>query len=339
MTSLPTAAVNGPVTANTPSPFAKFTRLYAQIDSDYGRIQLGNLYGPQVMQIEGVWSVFYGGYESLDRIYNPYNFLSQLSLLPKGVYTSISGSMNYFNSVGGVSTDPARSNKIVYESPSFGGFKLSAMFSPRVDEVGSTFSYTNNAIATPSASRVQNSWFIVPSFKRKLGNVELSLMGSYGQGTAVTSDGSAHEADTHQDPKLWNVSGGIKSMGFELGGAYSNTGTSLLSKDQINAKMDAGSGWNVAAAYNFSKAKIGVAYMSTRVGVADKDFVGLNAWTVYADYKLADGVKILISENYITGQQATTDAGAVNLGTTLDVLKTAGDTAANVLFIGLDIKF
>jgi predicted porin len=223
--------------------------------------------------------------------------------------------------------DPTRENKIVYESPSFGGFKLSGAFTPRLDEVGSSFVYSAIS-ATPAGPRVQNSWFIVPSFNRKFGDMSIGLMGSYGQGTAVKEDGSKPETDTLEDPKLWNVSADLQFKGFQIAGAYSNSGTSLLDKTEIDAKKDAGYGWNAVAAYNFDHAKIAVAYMKTSVTVADSDTADVDVFTAYADYKLADGVKILISENYLTGTQSK-------------VAKAAKfeDTASNVVYIGFDVRF
>lgn len=175
----------------------------------------------------------------------------------------------------------------------------------------------------------------------KFGDVEIDLMGSYGQGTVVDSNGKALASeDLSQNPKLWNISGTIRAKGFEVGGMYVDSGTSLLTKTSIDKKMDAGSGWNAAVAYNFEKSKVGLMYMATKKAVADSDSVGINCFTAYADYQLADGVKVLISENYLTGTQATTENGAKNAGwTDLADAKAKGDTAANVVFLGFDVKF
>ena len=113
-----------------------------------------------------------------------------------------------------------------------------------------------------------------------------------------------------------------------------------MNSRSIDNKMDAGSGWNAAVAYNFEKSKVGLMYMATKKAVADSDSVGINCFTAYADYQLADGVKVLISENYLTGNQATTETGAKAAGwTDLAAAKAKGDTAANVVFLGFDIKF
>lgn len=326
---------------NKLKPYPIFTRLYGQAEGSFGKIQFGNLFGSQATSLKGGFDIFYGGYEGLDRTYNP--IFNGMFEAPKGGYLTAAsgGSTTYF----APSADPLRAHKLIYSTPSFAGFQLTGVFTPRHDEAGSTFNYEQknmNGVIGNTANRVQNSWFVVPTFKKKFGDVEIDLMGSYGQGTVVDSAGKALASeDASQNPKLWNVSGTIRAKGFEVGGMYTSSGTSMLSKEEIDTKkMDSGSGWNAAVAYNFEKSKVGLMYMATKKAVADSDSVGINCFTAYADYKLADGVKVLISENYLTGTQATTANGAVNAGwANLDAAKARGDTAANVVFLGFDVKF
>ncbi len=324
---------------NSLGSYPIFSRLYGQAEGAFGKLLFGNMFSAQATFLRGGFDIFYGGYEGLDRTFNP--VFNKMFQTPVGAYTAASGgaSTTYFMPF----ADPMRATKLVYSTPSFAGFQLTGVFTPRHDETGNTFNYDSKNMNGNPLGRVQNSWFVVPTFKKKFGDVEVSLMGSYGQGTVVDSNGKALASeDLAQNPKLWNVSGTIRAKGFEVGGAYTTNGTSLLTKAQIDAKQDSGSGWNAAVAYNFEKSKIGLMYMATKRALTDSDSVGINCFTAYADYKLADGVKVLISENYLTGNQATTDAGALvagGVGTTAASLKTIGDTAANVVFLGFDVRF
>ena len=330
-------------TTTTPTALVKISRLYAKIESDYGQIQFGNYWGPQLQQMKGIWDVFDFGYESLDRIDSPIALLGS-ALTPAGYYSIANGDGNEFNSPIGI-VDPLRANKISYESPSFSGFKLSAVLTPRVDQTGNIFPYSSSpAVTTSKAPRVQNSWFLVPSFHHKSGDFELGVVASYGQGTAVNSDGSKPAANTFQNPQLWNISADVKFGGFELAGAYLNSGTSLLSQAQINNNQNAGWSWNGVAAYRFPKSKLALAWEQTNVGWASDDNATLNVFTAYADYKLADGVMILISNNYVMGSQITTQAGLSNLNTTLgksyaNIAALGSNTTANVLYLGFNIRF
>lgn len=331
----PTTSKVTPVLA--PQPLPIFNRLFGMIEHEnLGTITFGNTWGPQYTQQEGGFEILTipGGLEGFDRPNNPYNNLARIP----GSYGSVSGSASLF-----AVADPIRNTKLVYASPSLGGLKLSGAFAPRLDETGSTFAYTNDTIGNPNAARYQNSWMIVPSFKRSFGDFKIGLVGTYGGASYVKGDGSSETGDAaHQDARLWNISGGIKAMGFELGGQYTNSGVSGLTKNQSDTlKMDSGTGWNVAAAYNFfKKAKVGVMYMQTSRTLSDSDAAKVSCLTIYGDYKIAPGVKVLISENYMTGTAATKDASAVNL---LGAGKTAADlgadTNSNVVFVGLDIVF
>lgn len=157
---------------NSNASFPIFTRLYGQVEGGFGKLQFGNLFGSQATSLKGGFGIFYGGYEGLDRTYNP--IVNGMFEVPKGGYTTASGggSTTYFTPV----ADPLRANKIIYSTPSFAGFQLTGVFTPRLDETGSTFNYhqTNmNGVIGNSANRVQNSWFVVPTFTKNLAMLKL----------------------------------------------------------------------------------------------------------------------------------------------------------------------
>lgn len=305
------------------------TRLHATISHEkIGKINVGNNYGLQVLSQKGHQDILNGA-EGFDRTNQPQKYVT----LSDGSYKG--DTLSYFDTA-----DSGRAQKISISTASFAGFSLGATFTPRNDIVGSNTDYPLSV----DKAGVKNMWFIVPTFDQKFGDFKVGVMGAFGMGTAVDKDGKAYATGSEkEDPKMWHASTTLSYMGFDIGGGYTDAGTSLLTKAQTDLKMSQGKGWHVAGGYTYGSFRLAVEYMATSKawGGTDDDKVSADCFTGYLGYTVTPGVTLYLSENYVTSTAAKAgSAGAKaitdNLGTNT---KNQKDAKGNVFFVGMDIQF
>jgi len=319
------------MTSLSPATFSPtITRLYATIGHEkIGKIIIGNNYGLTYLSQKAHQDIT-GGIEGFDRNNLPTYYVG----LPTGSYGANStNTISLFDQ----DVDPRRNQKISIVTAKFAGLSLGATFVPLVgpssNETGGNLIY-NNVINGASS---KNMWFIVPTFDQKFGDFAIGLMGSYGQATAL--NGAGLLAPTLDNPQLWSLSTTLSYRGFDIGGAYSNSGTSLLNAVQKAAGMAKGTGWVAAAGYTIDSFRLALEYMSTSKAwdSTTNGLVSAYCFTAYAGYTVVPGVTFYLSNNYVAGTNATSTLAKANL--LAADLTSGSDQSGNILFIGMDLSF
>ncbi len=188
-------------------------------------------------------------------------------------------SANYtpgFNGANGNDNLTRADNSILYETPSFGGFKVAAMVglgNSKTDEDSTTLgniyavqaTYRSGALATGITWTLQNlnGGTYVPALKNRTKNNIISAGGSYDFNVTKLYLNVAYKTsgdEKNSDPDLWIFGGSLKTPMF---GGHLLNGFHYL----VNNTRDNANAWNISARFDYPLSKrtsvyAGAAYLN-----------------------------------------------------------------------------
>ena len=211
-------------------------------------------------------------------------------------------------------------NKIAYYSPSFSGVSFGASYTPKNGSEGKT-------VAATSTDSIEKQIDAIISYNGSFDDVTVGLDAGYSAGKRET-EGSV--AASSENLKAYHVGGVVSVAGFSVAAGYSKHGDSGALKTNVTGAEK--SAYNLGVAYNINGVNVSAVYTSGKAngGAATAGAVAANdtfkAWSIGADYAVADGLK------------AFADFGQIN------TKKAGGATAADknkatVFLIGTKISF
>lgn len=188
------------------------------------------------------------------------------------------------------------SSKLVYQTPSFAGFKLGAAYTP---VMGSSNTNVNRTKGTTNY--------------RDVGEVQGSYTGAFG---AVAIEASAAyqfgKADVSGTEDLSSVHAGLNIGfgGFKIGGSYAFSGESGYAKGATG--IDDAQVWIVGA--NYTTGPIILALNYTDAQGIDGNYAGVNArthlWQAGVTYTIAPGFTTGLEYSYFDNRVGTVDNDA-----------------------------
>jgi predicted porin len=272
-------------------------------------------------QIDETWGYVKGGWGEIRfgeeddvrklKAYSPYigGLLGADS--PDGVY-ALGTNTSYFN----LDNDAA---KIMYFSPSFGGFSFGVSYAP--DQTHGTRSFAGqgktDCDGTQSRGCNGEAWSIAADYRGKFGDVTVGFDAGY--------SASNNEISTNRDLKAVRVDGFANfAAAWEIGAYY--------------GKGENGNGngldrrtWGLGLLYTMGNWQLGAIYQNGR----EERTLGnqtLNTYVLGAAYNLGGGVQVLGSVNYQRWKNPS--FGAANTtGTT--VVGTPGSVSGTTFVLGI----
>ena len=211
------------------------------------------------------------------------------------------------------------SNKIAYYSPDFSGFSFGVSYTPKNGSEGPT-------VAATSTNEIEDQIDAIISYNGSFDDVTFGLDAAYSTGSYET-EGSVNSGT--EDLKAYHIGGVVTVSGFSIGAGYSDHGDSGTAKGIRGSDK---SSYNLGVKYNLNGVNVSATYTSgtANAGVATGTLVGsddtFKAWSIGADYVVADGLGVFAD----FGQINTKRAGG----------KIAADkNKATVFLIGTKISF
>lgn len=217
----------------------------------------------------------------------------------------------------------AVNSQVLYQSPNFSGFRVTASFSPETEQ--------GNAFSTGNAARFKNVY-----------SVSARYSGEF-EGIGILIGGGVHGAQRHlrtgndTDNIRWEVGANVSWGGLAIGGSYWNNGHRVNNNGTVGQNTNGrNDGWTLGATYTMGPWSFGgsVAGATDRPGAGQgvTGFTGQNQtdtlYSVGVNYNVAPGLS-LAADFYAT------DLGSVrkNAGVSNDRVRgTAGVVRARVTF-------
>jgi hypothetical protein len=195
--------------------------------------------------------------------------------------------------------------KIVYYSPDFNGFNVAASFTP-------TSANANGlTVGAGNTNSAENGIDLFAGYSGAIGDAGIDLTVGYKHAEIPTAAGAAEI----EDLSAWHVGGIVSIADFQFAAGYMDNGDGNIAKGIANA--DAMSGYNVGVAYSTGALSLSAVYTATE---ADLDGLGedeLDAFTLAAGYKVADGLKTFAEISRVSTDDAdVTGASMENLDLT-----------------------
>ena len=271
---------------------------WGYVKGAFGEIRVGE--EDDVRKLKG-WSPYVGGLLGTDS--------------PDGVYALGTGT-TYPN------VDGNDSQKIIYFSPTFGGFSFGVSYAPDGTKGTRSFAAQGKTDCDGSRSRSCNgqAWSIAADYRGKFGDVTVGLDGGY--------SASTNEISTNKDLSAYRGDAFIQVMGWEAGLNFSRF-TNGSGNNQDNTTFGGGvlysfpgTPWQVGAIAQRSK-------FERTVTTTER----LSHYVLGAAYNLGGGVQVLGSLNY---QRRTSPTGAQSSGTTS---LNGGNQTATTLVLGIAANF
>jgi predicted porin len=209
--------------------------------------------------------------------------------------------------------------KILYFSPSFGGFSFGASYTP--DHTHGTRSFAgqgeNDCDGTQSRGCNSEAWSIAADYRGKFGDVTVGLDAGY-------SD-SNNEITTSPDLSAWRVDGFVNiAATWEIGAWWGRLRNAQGSGLDNNT-------WGLGVLYTMGQWQLGGVFQEGKqeraTGVTDRR----HHWVLGAAYNLGGGVQVLGSVNYQRWRN-TTGLTANTTGTTITG---GGNVSATTFILGI----
>jgi hypothetical protein len=131
------------------------------------------------------------------------------------------------------------SSKIIYFTPSFGGFQLAASYAP-----DSTQDRTGFGTGSTDDGGISNAMSVGADYSGEFGGVSIGVGGGYSQGSVEAGSG---------DPSIWAVGLNLGFGGFTVGGSVAFVDADTGGDDEATV-------FDVGATYNFDAVTVGVGY-------------------------------------------------------------------------------
>jgi len=168
------------------------------------------------------------------------------------------------------------SAKVIYFTPSFGGFQLAVSYAPDGTQDRSSF-----GTGGTNENQVSNALSIGADYSGEFGGVTIGAGGGYSMGSGESNNGTVGDGD----PTVWAVGLNVGFAGFTVGGSYAF------------ADRDAGLGadertvYDVGVTYTFDAATVGIGWSHGEYEQADGDDE-LDHYQIGVGYALGPGVTL-----------------------------------------------
>ena len=206
--------------------------------------------------------------------------------------------LHYYLSPLGHTSD---ANKIGYITPSFAGFSAGVSFTP---DQGDSFqaNFTDN--------NVTNAVELGLRYRGEFSGVGVTVGGGYNIADGNQA-GTTSSAAGVEDIESYRVGAQIDVAGFSFGATWLDNDESLCPTG--NAVCDAGSAWDVGAAYSFGPAAVSVSYQESEETFANGNDVEAEIFHAGLNYQVAEGLSARVNGYHISSDQAVGDADSTVL--------------------------
>jgi len=212
---------------------------------------------------------------------------------PDGVY-ALGTSSTYFN----IEND---TNKIIYLSPSFGGFSFAVSYAPDATKGTRSFGiqFDNDCDGTQGRFCNGNAWSVAADYRGKFGDTTIGVDAGYSS--------SDHETAGRNSVTAWRADAFLQVAGWEASIQYGKA-------NDINGNDVDASALGGAIKYSQGPWSVGAFFQQGRADVATGGRNKINHFLVGAGYNLGGGVSLGVAASYQKRDNAT---GADPTGTTL----------------------
>lgn len=276
------------VTADADGEGLNADKTYVYLESNFGRVELGNNYSPAKTMRVGAETLSHGTGGTDGDFYDFVTVPAAFILKPDLP----------LDAAAGVAED---ATKIVYYTPRFSGFQFGVSYAPDSGNGGTAAGFTTDT----DAGQAENVF-----------DLGLNYTGQFDQvGVALSATGSfgGSEAATTEDLAAYAFGGNLSYLGFTFGGSYGNWDDSLQA---VGANTDADF-WDVGLGYETGPFGVSVSYFTSEIGTNDFDNI-----IVGADYQLAPGLVPYVEVNFFdldaAGTALDNEGTAVLAGTQLN---------------------
>ncbi len=259
---------------------------FAFIDSDYGRIEMGDQDDvTDRMHLEGD-SVLVGRAGPDGDVADFFNF----------------GSGGAIDATGNDETSDA--TKISYFSPRIEGFQVGVSHTPDDGSNGASFSETDND------GDFEKVWGFGANFVRDFDGIEIGLSATYEIGDSEDSTG----AETEGDLETISVGGTIEYGGFAFGIGYVDFQEKGQSQANIALGEDSGEYWNAGVAYTSGPWGVSVSYFQSEKSqpVGSGGDTTVDIISVDGEYNVAPGWTTALSVNFVEADNINGTAAEVS---------------------------
>jgi hypothetical protein len=165
------------------------------------------------------------------------------------------------------------SAKVIYFTPSFGGFQLAVSYAPDGTQDRSSF----GTGGTDDDGQISNAIAVGADYSGEFGGVTIGAGGGY-------STGSGENDTTGDDPSVWAVGLNVGFAGFTVGG-------SVAFSDLDTGGADERTVYDVGVTYTFDAATVGIGWSHGEYEQADGDDE-LDHYQIGVGYALGPGVSL-----------------------------------------------
>ena len=237
-------------------------------------------------QIDERWLYFRGGFGEI-RVGDEDDARKQKSYTapdPTGFIFGVNSPTFTFNNLGAgqlVSSNTTIPNlendsaKIIYFTPSFGGFQLAVSYAPDGTQDRSAF-----GTGGTDEGQISNAWSAGADYSGEFGGFTIGLGGGYSQGSTETGDA---------DPNRWAVGLNLGFAGFTVGGsvAFGDNDIDGVTEDDLEEFTV----YDVGATYTFDAVTVGLGWSHGEYETGDGDDE-LDHIQLGAAYALGEGVTL-----------------------------------------------
>jgi hypothetical protein len=163
------------------------------------------------------------------------------------------------------------SSKLIYFTPSFGGFQLAVSYAPDSTQDRTGF----GTGSTDDADGISNAMSIGADYSGEFGGVSIGVGGGYSQGSVEVGSG---------DPAIWAVGLNLGFGGFTVGGSVAFVDADTGGDDEATV-------FDVGATYNFDAVTVGVGWSHGEYD-DEGDTDTLDHAQVTAGYAMGPGVTL-----------------------------------------------
>lgn len=279
------------VTADADAEGLNADKTYLFLESNFGRVELGNTASPTKTQRVNA-STFAHGTGGTDGDF--YDFVT----IPAAFIIAPDLPLDAGRAAAGDSEDVT---KIVYYTPRFSGFQFGVSYAPDSGNGGTAAGFTTDA----DAGQAENVFDLGLNYTGQFDQVGVAL-------SATGSFGDAEAAGT-EDLAAYAFGANFSYLGFTLGGSYGDYDDSLQA---VGANTDADF-WDVGLGYETGPFGVSVSYFTSEIATNDFDNI-----IIGADYKLAPGLVPYVEVNFFdldaAGTALDNEGTAVLAGTQLN---------------------
>ena len=267
-------------------------------------------------QIDAVFAYFSGGFGEV-RFGDTFEALAQLCYTvpsASSIFGADSPLFNFSNAgiVGYSGTNGTcygiddKSTKIVYFSPSFGGFQFAASFTPdNTEDTRNTLDGAGTRLKT-DAGQLSETLSVAATFTKEFNGVALAVGGA----GSFSFDRENNASPFFDDRREYNAYARVGYAGFTFGGAYSFRDTVFLGRDSEV--------YGVGATYDWSRYSVGFGWSHGRYEMSNFSNVADNhdIYALTSSFQLGPGISIdgLLGYSDYDSDNAFVDYSTIEVG-------------------------